>query len=151
MIMTTQDRPPDRDELLAMAYVDDELDVAERSAFESRLAQDERLRQEVSQLRKLEVLARRVAPPEPADLVWAELDRDALHRTGLSTGLLLCGAGVAVVALGVVALVLRASALPLALRIGIVAVILGAAILYGTLLRARLRTIPHDPYTEVRR
>ena len=46
--MSAADRHPSRDELLAMAYVDDELDPAERARFEARLADEPRLALRVS-------------------------------------------------------------------------------------------------------
>ena len=64
------DREPSADELTAMAYADGELSGAERAAFEQRLAAEPDLGRAVSDYRELEIMARQLAPPEPADHEW---------------------------------------------------------------------------------
>lgn len=144
------ERDPHPDELLAMAWVDDELDVAARAAFEARLADEPALRREVAALRKLEVLARSAAPPEPADHEWEALRRDPLQRGTLGIGWLLAifgGLGLSACALWL----LLTSGLAAAPKACLVGLVVGLALLFLAVLRARLRLLPHDPYTEVRR
>lgn len=141
---------PTEDQLLAMRYADGEMAGDERAAFERRLAGEEALRREVSALRRLEVLARQVAPPEPADLVLRELERGPGHRVlGWVGWLLVCGASLGLLAHVVLALLDPerpdpGPGLPLALGAGL-------ALLLMRVLRERLRRLPHDPYRSVRR
>lgn len=143
-------REPTHDELLAMAYVDGELSTEERRDFEARLADDAALGREVAELRGLELLARRMAPPEPADHEWARVRASASHRIGSRVGFLGLGGG----ALALVALALWAiftSDEALGLKLAIAALVVGVASLFLVTLRARLAQLPFDPYTKVQR
>jgi len=149
--MTAQDRHPTPDELAAMAFVDGELDPQERGSFEARLAEQPRLAREVAELQRLAVLARSVAPLEPKDHEWQRLSADPVHRAGmgLGGGLLVFGA-LAALGLGGYALASSPS-IPLGVRLSLLGLGLGALCLFLTTLRARLRTLPYDPYTKVQR
>jgi anti-sigma factor RsiW len=143
-------REPTRDELLAMAYVDGELSSAGRAELERRMAASAELRREVSALKELELLARAAAPREPIEHEWAALAREPLQRGTLGLGWILLVIGF----LGLALLglwKLCASAAPLALKLLVAATILGGALLLGATLRARLRTLPLDPYRKVQR
>lgn len=141
---------PSRDELLAMAYVDDELAPEARAEFEQRLAREPALRREVSALKDLELMAREAAPKELLDHEREALAREPLQRATLGLGATLLVVGVLALATYGMYLLLEAPLPPL-LRWPLVAVLLGGAFLFGSVLRARLRTLPHDPYRNVRR
>jgi anti-sigma factor RsiW len=143
-------REPTRDELLAMAYVDGELAAEASAEFERRLALEPELRREVSALRKLEVLARSAAPREPQDHEWEALARDPVQRGTLVAGWLLLGIGSLGLG-GYLLYLLFASGLPLVAKVFLGALLLGVAALLMAAIRARLRTLPHDPYTGVQR
>jgi len=144
------EREPSADELLAMAYADGELLGAERAHFEQRLAAEPALAREVAQLKRLEVLARHAAPPEPMDHEWERLARSGGQRGLWSAGWLFFGAGV----LGLAAWGLdclecsQASWVP---KLLIPLAILGAQLLVGAAVRARVRTLRYDPYRDVKR
>lgn len=141
---------PTRDQLLAMAYADDQLAEPARLDFERRLAQEPALRHAVSQLKELELLARAAAPKEPMDHEWDALARDPLQRGALGLGWLLLGLGL----LGGCAFGLWKlfdSDMPRGPKLGCFALILGVALLFGATLRARLRTWPLDPYRKIKR
>ena len=145
------ERPPSRDELLAMAYVDGELDDATREEFEQRMKTSDGLRREVAEQTSLAVLARRLAPKEPMDHEWERLAADPVHRGGMSFGFALVVAGVlGLVAFGVTKLVTE-DAIPLTLKLVLGALTGGLLCLFLVVLRARLRTLPYDAYTEVQR
>jgi anti-sigma factor RsiW len=144
------DPEPTRDELLAMAYFDGELAQDARRAFEERLAREPGLAREVTALERLHGLARHSVGPEPMDGEWQRLEREPLHRAGVGLGFALVfvgGMGLA----GWLVLALVGSELSLALKLVCGALIAGAALLLLATLRARLRTLPYDPYTDVRR
>jgi len=141
---------PSREQLLAMAYVDGELNEAERADFERELSARLDLRREVVQLRRLELLARHAAPAEPMDHEWRRLERDPLHRGSTLLGF----AGLAVGAIGLAgygAWSLWTSTMETTPKLLLGALCLGALLLFLATLRARLRTLPFDPYTEIER
>ena len=148
--MSPVDREPTRDELLAQAYVDDELAAEERAEFERRLRSEVALRREVAELKKLELLTRQQAPPEPIDHEWSRLDAELLHAGGsrLATWLLLLGA-VGGAAYGVFEVFRSDLGLLPKLFLGLACA--GLLLLFLLTLRARLRTLPYDPYTQVKR
>jgi len=148
--VSAPDAHPSRDELLAMAYVDDELAGEERARFEARLADEPELSRRVAEYRRLELLARAVAPPEPADHEWRRLEAEPARRAGVGLGLALVVGGAALV-VGWSLVELLASDAPLPVRIGVPALLAGLAILALSRLRGRLRTRPYDPYTAVKR
>jgi len=148
--MSTGQPEPTRDQLLAMAYVDDELESAARAEFEGRLAAEPALRLEVAQLRELELLARAAAPRELMDHEWEALARDPAQRGALGLGWVLVAVGVLGIAVyGLCGVFLAASPLPVRLCLG--ALLIGGVLLLGATLRARLRTLPLDPYRKVKR
>ncbi len=148
--MSLQEREPTRDELLAMAYVDGELSDEARRDFEARLPDEPFLNREVSELKKLATLARRVAPPEPMDHEWKRLEGELLYGGGSRLGLFLIAIGV----LGGSAflfLELFRSSLGTGPKVLVGILLSGVCLLFLTTLRGRLKTLPYDPYTEVKR
>jgi len=149
--MNTEKGHPTRDELLAMAYVDGELADQARAELEARLAAEPELGRQIAAYRKLDLLGRAQAPPEPMDHEWRRLARDGVQRAGLGLGWSL----VFVAGLGLLGWAVWAVAtdpeLELTPKLLIGGALLGASLLFLATLRARLRTLPYDPYTEVER
>lgn len=150
--MRSEEREPTRDELLAMAYADGELDPSARADFERRLASEPALVREVRDVRALAVLARQVGPSEPQDAEWERLERDLLQRLLNRGGFTLFS----LAALTTLALVLlRAfgdeSWDPVLVPSCACCWIAGGVVLLAAALRWRRRTLPHDPYTDVLR
>ena len=148
--MSPTEREPTPDELLAMAYVDGELDRAAREELERRLALEPVLRREVADLQRLALIARRSTPPEPMDHEWRALEREWVHAGGSRLGAGLIGAGALGGALWL-GYELLVSAAPLPAKLAGAALLLGVLVHFLVSLRARLRTLPFDPYTEVER
>jgi len=148
--MRANERTPTRDELFAMAYVDDELDEEARAAFEARLETEPALAREVVELQRLAVLARTAAPVEPMDHEWSRLERGLVHGGGSRLGwatLLVGGLGL----LGWAVLELVRSDMAPVTKGLLLLVFGGLALLLGLAVRARLRTLPYDPYTGIQR
>ncbi len=144
------EREPTRDELLAMAYADGELAPDERARFEQRLVREPELAREVAELKRLEVLARHAAPPEPMDHEWERLARSSGQRGLWSAGWLLCGAGL--LGLGAWGLTcLECSQASWVPKLLVPLAILGAVLLVVAAVRARMRTLRYDPYRDVKR
>jgi anti-sigma factor RsiW len=147
---STSEREPTRDELLAMAYVDGELAPDACRELEARLAREPDLAREVSAQKRLAVLAREVAPPEPADHEWRRIERSRTHRGlfVLAWALIAVG-GVGLAVFGEFELV--ESTANAWLKVLITVLCAGLLLLFGLTLRNRLRTKGLDPYTEVKR
>ena len=144
------EREPTQDELLAMAYVDGELDARARAEFERRLASERELGLEVAELQRLALLARQVTPREPKDFEWDRLRSEPLHSGGTLLGMIALAVG----ALGLFAWALYdlfTSDVHVVAKVCLALVLSGLTIVFLLILRARLRTLPHDPYTEVER
>lgn len=141
---------PTPDELLAMAYADGELDPDARARFEARLAGEPELARAVALQQRLNVLAREVAPSEPEDLEWARLERSHVRRFGWSLATLLVLLGVAgALGCGVYGFACSEASPLLKLSVGLLAA--GFLLWFALVARARARTRPYDPYTEVKR
>jgi anti-sigma factor RsiW len=133
-----------------MAYVDGELDTEERREFELSLANRSDLRLEVARLRRLELLTRYAAGPEPMDHEWRELELDPVHRAGFGLGFLLLTAGS--LALATLALyALWSSRVPVLVDVAITAIAVGFVALFLVTMRARMRTRHLDPYSDIER
>lgn len=142
---------PTADELLAMAYADGELSGPARAAFEARMAREPSLAREVAEVRALEVLARRLAPPEPADFEWRRLEADPLHRGSTGLGWVALTFGCLGLALLACWRVLSSDAISALERGFLASALLGVLLLFVATLRGRLRTLALDPYRNVER
>ena len=144
------EREPTQDELLAMAYVDGELSEEARLEFERRLSSEPSLTAEVSELKRLAVMARQCAPKEPMDFEWERIKAEPIHAASMSTGWAL----VAIAAIASILGLLIATAqsdLNLAFKLALFSAVGGFLLLLGMTVRARLRTLPHDLYREIQR
>ena len=141
---------PTRDELLCMAYVDDQLDAGARADFERRLADEPALAREVAALQRLELFARTAAPPEPVELAWRRLEAEPLQRTAVTLGWVATVAGA--LGLGAILVVLLWTArIPTWERVVLSLLVGGLTLVFLTVARRRWRSRPFDPYTAVRR
>lgn len=150
--MHAREEQPTRDELLAMAYADGELDGEERREFELRLVSEPELAEQVREVRALAVLAHQVAPPEPQDAEWDRLERDLLQR-------LLKRGGYTLFSVAAVASIVLVLLSAFEIEDGVqplvagctVCWVAGAVALLAATIRWRARTHPHDPYVDVKR
>ncbi len=148
--MSTSERPPTADELLAMAYADGELSPEASRAFEERTRREPALAREVVALRRLQILAREAAGPEPMDGEWERIARSPVHRASLGLGVALAMTGILGLAAWAI-YVLWSSDVPLVPKLCITAFVAGFAVLFWRTYHARARTLPYDAYTKVKR
>lgn len=144
------DKHPSRDELFAMAYVDDQLAADDRRAFEARLAKEPALAQEVAELQRLDLIARTAAPPEPIDLRWQAIDEDPLQQGTVSAGWLFATAGLLGMCV-VLTFTLWNARIHLAAKVSVTALCVGTLLVFLAVLRRRIASRAFDPYTSVKR
>ncbi|MFT5734322.1 MAG: anti-sigma factor RsiW [Planctomycetota bacterium] len=142
---------PTEDELLAMAYADGEMSPEEAVGFETRMEAEPRLVHRVAEHHALDVLARRLSPPEPADRDWAALQLDPLYRGTVGIGwILLIVATTVSFALAVWAVATN-EGISYVYRGLILSSLLGFTLLFLSVVWRRIRAIPLDPYRHIER
>ena len=148
---TASTTPDDADGIAAMAYVDGELEPAARSQFEERMRTEPSLVHAVAEQRALNILARRIAPLEPADVEWNKLRLEPWYRGARGLGWMLLIAGALVSLALTVFGVATNEGLEISTRVLILVSLLGFLLLFLTVLVRRLRTYELDPYRHVER
>lgn len=146
-----EEPPPSEDELLAMAYADGELGAEDAAAFTARLRAEPALLRLVAEHRALEVLSRQVGHPEPAEVDWANLKADRIHRGTTTAGWVLIVLAALLGASMASGAFLLDESVPVAARALAGAGVLGVALLFSSVLRRRMRALPLDPYRHVQR
>ena len=150
----TSHRPydPVTDGPLLSAYLDGELDQDDRALVEHWLHGDARVREELEQLQELEAFTGHLQLREAPRESWERFHERVYHRGERRFGWLLLLLGLAVVA-GYVLLRLGAllvtAALPLLVRLGILAVGVGLLTLVVSVVRERVFTRKRDRYDDV--
>lgn len=150
-ISPSADAEPSEEELLAMAYADGEMTPEESLRFESRMEAEPRLVHQVAEHHALDVLARRIAPREPADYDWAALQLDPLYQGTVGAGWFLLIAATALSFALAVWAVATNEGISYLHRGLILSSLLGFTLLFLTVLWRRIRAIPLDPYRHVER
>lgn len=151
-------REKSRLEILLVKAVDGELSEAEAAEFEMLLHSNPAYAKEWQEMIKLKEVTQMMQFKQPAREVWDtywlhvynRLER-GLAWIAISLGAtILLAYGLYHLAIEMVAFLTDSTA-PFFLRIGIVAVVIGLAILIISVLREKLTAAKHDPYKEVKR
>ena len=148
--MTCQDH-----KVLMMAYLDDELDEQQRKAFEEHLASCPACAREMKEFTKLKQVTDSVTLVEPEDRLWEQYWGGVYNRVERNVGWTLFSvAGILlVIYAGFKAIedLVRDPAVGLLLKIGLLVLIAGLAILFVSILRERIYFWSKDRYKDVRR
>ncbi|MBN2132931.1 MAG: zf-HC2 domain-containing protein [Sedimentisphaerales bacterium] len=148
--MTCQDHKD-----LMMAYLDDELDEPQRKAFEEHLASCPACAQEMEEFARLKQVTDSVTLVEPEDRLWEQYWGGVYNRVERNIGWTLFSvAGILlVIYAGFRAIedLVRDPAVGLLLKIGLLALIAGLAVLFVSILRERIYFWSKDRYKDVRR
>ncbi len=137
------------------AYLDDELEPAERAAFEDELLRDHRLREELEEMQSMKKLVGGMRLRELPDKAWDDYRERTYSRLERRVGWILLSVGAMVlVGYGLYELVLfliSGAELTWWIRVAIGAVCVGLAILLVSVIRERIFVWKRDPYREVKR
>jgi predicted anti-sigma-YlaC factor YlaD len=148
--MTCQDHKD-----LMMAYLDDELDEEHRRAFEGHLASCPDCAKDLAQFKKLKEITDGVAFVEPEDRVWNEYWGGVYNRFERGTGWVLFSvAAIALLIYGgfeLIERIIEDRTVGVLMKVGLLALIGGLAILFVSVARERVYFWSRDRYKDVRR
>jgi predicted anti-sigma-YlaC factor YlaD len=140
---------------LMMAYLDNEIDDEQRKAFEEHLASCPQCTQELKEFEKLKQLTDSVTLSEPEDRIWQQYWGNVYNRVERSLGWILFS--VAAILLTVyggfelIENIIRDQTVGMLLKIALLVLIAGLAILFVSVLRERIYFWKKDRYRDVRR
>lgn len=140
---------------LMMGYLDDELTADERKALEAHMTGCALCRAELDGFRKLKSITEDVALVEPEDKVWDQYWGNLYNRLERGLGWILFGISAILLLIyggfKMIEEIIRDPGLALGLKIGLLALVAGLAILLVSLVRERLYFRSRDRYKDVRR
>lgn len=140
---------------LLMSYLDDELSDEQRRQFEEHLAGCPDCAGELEEFKKLKAITDEVALVEPEDRIWQDYWSNIYNRIERGIGWIMFS--VAAIALAIycgfraIEELIRDTGVEVALKVGLLALIAGLAILFVSVMRERLYFWKRDRYKDVKR
>jgi hypothetical protein len=138
-----------------MGYLDNELSDEQRQRFEEHLAGCGECASELEEFKKLKAITDEVTLVEPEDRMWQEYWGSIYNRIERGVGwIILSIAGILLVIYGgfkIIEELIKDPTVGMILKIGLLALIAGIAILFVSVLRERLYFWNKDRYKDVRR
>ena len=138
-----------------MGYLDDELSDEQRRRFEKHLAGCPDCAKELDEFRKLKAITDEVDLVEPEDRIWQDYWSSIYNRVERGIGWIIFSvAAITLTIYGgfrVIEELIRDPKIETTLKIGLMALIAGLAILFVSILRERLYFWKRDRYKNVRR
>ena len=138
-----------------MAYLDNELDSEQKQAFEAHLASCSKCTQELEEFKKLKQITDSVELAEPEDRVWQQYWGGVYNRLERGIGWVVFSvAGILLLIYGgftAIENVITDPGVGLLLKVGLLALLAGLAILFVSVVRERIYFWSKDRYKDVRR
>jgi predicted anti-sigma-YlaC factor YlaD len=140
---------------LMMAYLDNEIDDEQRKAFEEHLASCPQCTQELKEFEKLKQLTDSVTLSEPEDRIWQQYWGNVYNRVERSLGWILFSVAAILLTIyggfELIENIIRDQTVGMLLKIALLVLIAGLAILFVSVLRERIYFWKKDRYKDVRR
>jgi predicted anti-sigma-YlaC factor YlaD len=140
---------------LMMGYLDDELSAEQRRQFEEHLAGCPECAGELEEFRKLKAITDEVSLAEPEDRIWQDYWNGIYNRIERGVGWIVFSvAAILMVIYGgfrAIEELVKDPNVEITLKVGLLALIAGLAILFVSVLRERLYFWKKDRYKDVRR
>jgi len=140
---------------LMMGYLDNELSDEQKRQFEEHLAGCSECKDELAEFRKLKSITDEVTLVEPEDRLWQDYWSGIYNRIERSVGWIVFSvAAILLTIYGGFKLIeelIKDEAIGMLLKIGLLVLIVGLAILFVSVLRERLYFWQRDRYKNVRR
>ncbi len=140
---------------LMMGYLDDELTDEQRDQFAEHLKGCPECTGELEQFRKLNAITDEVTLVEPEDRIWQDYWSNIYNRIERGIGWIMFS--VAAIALAIycgfraIEELIKDTSVEMTLKVGLLALIAGLAILFVSALRERLFFWKRDMYMDVKR
>jgi predicted anti-sigma-YlaC factor YlaD len=140
---------------LMMGYLDNELTEEQRQQFEAHLAEHAECAEEFEQFKKLKEMTDEVTLVEPEDRIWQQYWSCIYNRIERGIGWIIFSvAAICLIIYGgfkLIEEIIQDATIGLLLKVGLLALIAGLAILFVSVLRERLYFWKKDRYKDVRR
>ena len=140
---------------LMMGYLDDELSAEQRRRFEEHLAGCPECVNELEEFRKLKAITDEVTLVEPEDRIWQDYWSGIYNRIERDVGWIVFSvAAILLTIYGGFTLIediVKDATVGMLLKAGLLALIVGLAIMFVSVLRERLYFWKKDRYKNVRR
>ncbi|MBA7676783.1 hypothetical protein ES703_85028 [subsurface metagenome] len=140
---------------LMMGYLDNELSDEQRRQFEEHLAGCSECKDELKEFRKLKAITDEVTLVEPEDRIWQDYWDGIYNRIERSVGWIVFSvAAILLTIYGGFKLIeelIKDATIGMLLKVGLLALIVGLAILFVSVLREKLYFWQRDRYKDVRR
>lgn len=140
---------------LMMAYLDNELDEQQKKAFKQHIATCSKCSQELKEFEKLKQLTDSMIFVEPEDRIWQQYWGSVYNRIERNIGWIIFSlAGILLAIYGgfkLIEEIIKDQTVGLILKVGLLALIVGLAILFVSVLRERVYFWSKDRYKDVRR
>jgi len=138
-----------------MGYLDNELSDEQRQQFEEHLAGCGECASELEEFKKLKAITDEVTLVEPEDRIWQEYWDGIYNRIERGVGWILFSVAAILLTIyggfKVIEELIKDPTVGMILKIGLLALIAGIAILFVSVLRERLYFWKKDRYKDVRR
>ena len=140
---------------LLMGYLDNELSDEQRNRFEEHLAGCPECARELKEFRKLKAITDEVTLVEPEDRIWQDYWTGIYNRIERSIGWVIFSISAILLAIyggfKLIEEIVTDATTGMLLKIGLIALIVGLAILFVSVLRERIYFWSKDRYRNVRR
>jgi predicted anti-sigma-YlaC factor YlaD len=140
---------------LLMGYLDNELSDEQRNRFEEHLAGCPECAGELKEFQKLKAITDEVTLVEPEDRIWQDYWTGVYNRIERSIGWLIFSVAAILLAIyggfRLIETIITDATVGMLLKLGLLALIVGLAILFVSALRERMYFWSKDRYRNVRR
>jgi predicted anti-sigma-YlaC factor YlaD len=140
---------------LMMAYLDNEIDDEQKRAFEEHLASCPQCTKELKEFQKLKQLTDSVTLAEPEDQIWQQYWGNVYNRVERGIGWILFSVAAILLAIyggfELIENIIRDQTVGMLLKVALLVLITGLAILFVSVLRERIYFWKKDRYRDVRR
>jgi len=140
---------------LMMGYLDNELSDEQRNRFEEHLAGCSECAGELKEFQKLKAITDEVTLVEPEDRMWQDYWNGVYNRIERNVGWLIFSVAAILLAIyggfKLIETIITDATVGMLLKLGLLALIVGLAILFVSILRERIYFWSKDRYRNVRR
>ena len=140
---------------LMMGYLDNELSDEQRRRFEEHLAGCRECADELTEFRRLKAITDEVTLVEPEDRIWQQYWDGVYNRIERSLGWIIFSISAILLTIyggfKLIEEIITDATVGILLKIGLLALIVGLAILFVSVLRERVYFWQRDRYKDVRR